>query len=151
MGDRVLRVEHESGAHRRQRRHLRLRPHGRGDGSHRQSRRHEALLRAFPGEARVLRCRQARLRFTEVSQRLTTSSIHQTPLRCVESSCRTLLSQGTIRFTLPSRLRSGLPGRCPNLRALLGWVSGIEGTRIHLEAHAFRPTRALVRHGRDVK
>ena len=30
MGDRVLRVEHESGAHRRQRRHLRLRPHGRG-------------------------------------------------------------------------------------------------------------------------
>ena len=52
---------------------------------------------------------------------------------------------------LPSRLRGGLPRCRQNLLALFRWVSGIEGTCFHLEAHAFRSSSLSVRHGREIK
>ena len=85
-------------------------------------------------------------------QDLTTSHTHQTSLRCIENTCRTLLSQGTIRFMLPLRRIGGrLLCCCKYLRALFRWVSGIESTRFHVEEHAFSTGSTRVPCGREAK
>ena len=85
-------------------------------------------------------------------QDLTTSHAHQTSLRCIENTCRTLLSQGTIRFMLPLRRSRSRLLRCrQNLRALFRRVSGIEGARFHLEKYAFSTGSTRIPCGREAK